>query len=142
MTMTNLGSAKSFGYQKAVRITSAQTLTQGDNGKTIFLDAAGGAYTVTLPSVRAGLHFRFFVQEKTPSGAITIAAGSAIIFGWMGEAEVTTNDDAPGSSDATGISNIIFGTGCSRGTFVEMHCDGTSWYIMGMSEIDGDITTS
>ena len=138
----SIGSLPSFGYNLAETILAAKTLVNGDNGKVFYLDAAGGAYTIELPSVRAGLHFRFFLQEHTPTGAITIAAGSAIIYGWIAEAEVTTNDDAPGSATGTGISNIIIGTGADKGLFIELHCDGTSWYIMGMTESDGDITTS
>lgn len=140
--MAKLGSIPSHNYNLAESITAAKTLVNGDNGKVFYIDAADGAYTITLPSVRAGLHFRFFLTEQTPTGAVTIAAGSAIIFGWVAEAEVDTGDDAPGSATGTGVSNIIIGTGADKGLWLELHSNGTSWFVAGMTESDGDITTS
>ena len=138
-----LGGTTLSGYLRDVKsVGSATTLATADSGKLIFLESSGGAFTLTLPSVAEGYHFRAMVTEDTPTGAITIAAGSAIMFGNISESEVDDGEDAPGSSAATGISNIIIGTGTKKGMWVELYSDGTSWYFFGNVANDGAITTS
>ena len=134
---------KDMSYQSAVvSAGSAKTLDPTESGRLVWLESSGGAFTLTLPSVAAGLHYRMMVTEHTPTAAITIAAGSAIIFGKINETEVDTSDDGPGSSANTGVSNLIVGTTAHRGDWVEFYSDGTSWYIHGSSAADGAFTTS
>ena len=134
---------KDLSHQKAVlSVGSTKTLDPSESGRLVFLESSGGAFTCTLPSVAAGLHYRMMVTEDTPTGAITIAAGSAILFGNMNESEVDTGDDAPGSAGATGVSNIIIGTSAKKGLWLELYSDGTSWYFFGNAQIDGSVTTS
>lgn len=124
-------------------LTVAKTLTPGDSGKCFTLNSAGGAYSITLPtSLTSGLNYKLTVIEHTPTGAITIAAGSAIMFGKVVETEVDTSDDGPGSSANTGISNLIIGTSGHRGDHVVIWSDGTSWYFNAQSAADGVFTTS
>tara|TARA_R110002020_G_C15772005_1_gene728262 strand:+ start:70 stop:510 length:441 start_codon:yes stop_codon:yes gene_type:complete len=114
-----------------------------DSGKVFTLDAAGGAYSITLPTaLEVGINYKLIIDENTPTGAITIAAGSAILFGKIAESEVDTSDDNPGSSGATGVSNLIFGTSAEQGDYVEIVCDGVKWYFYGNTAKDGAVTTS
>ena len=134
---------KDMSYQRAtLSVGSTKTLDPSESGRLVFLESSGGAFTLTLPSAAAGLHYRMMVTEDTPTGAITIAAGSAILFGNMNESEVDTGDDAPGSSGATGKSNLIIGTSAKKGLWIELYSDGTSWYFFGNAQIDGSVTTS
>ena len=134
---------KDMSHQKAVvSVGSAKTLDPLESGRLVFLESSSGAFTLTLPSVAKGLHYRMMVTEHTPTGAITIAAGSAIIFGKVNETEVDTGDDGPGSNGNTGVSNLIIGVSAVRGDWVEFYSDGTSWYIHGSSAADGAFTTS
>jgi len=143
MTRTRIGSHGSFSGQVIEKITAAETLVNGDSGKVFLLDATGGAYSVTLPtSLKSGVNYRFLIEENTPTGAITIAAGSAIMFGHLAEAEVDTGDDGPGSSGATGVSNIIFGVTSETGDWLEIVAANSKWYISGMTAKDGAVTTS
>ena len=68
------------------RITAAVTLTAvEDSGKGFLLDSAGGAYTITLPTATTaaeGTNYKFWVEENTPTGAITIAAVWFICSRW------------------------------------------------------------
>ena len=133
---------KDMSYQKAVlSVGSAKTLDPSESGRLVFLESSAGAFSLTLPSVAAGLHYRLMVTEDTPTGAITIAAGSAIIFGAQNES-VTSHGTAPGSAGATGVSNLIIGTTAKKGLFLELYSDGTSWYFFGNSIVDGSVTTS
>ena len=66
--------------KKVENVTVARTLTNDESGKVFMLDSAGGAYAVTLPTaLEDGVYWKFVVSEETPTGAITIAAGSAIV---------------------------------------------------------------
>ena len=134
---------KDMSSQKAVvSVGSDKTLDPSESGRLVWLESSAGAFDLTLPSVAAGLHYRMVVTEHTPTGAITIGAGSAIIFGKINETEVDTDDDGPGSSGATGASNLIIGVSAHKGDWVEFYSDGTSWYIHGSSAADGAFTTS
>ena len=133
------------GYLLPVeKVTAAKTLDAvKDSGKLFTLDAAGGAYSLTLPTtLEVGTQYKLIVAEHTPSNAITIAAGSAIMFGKIAESEVDTSDDNPGSNAATGISNLIIGTTAHQGDHVLIECDGKNWYFYGNSAVDGAFTTS
>jgi len=135
------------GYQAPCqKIKAAITLTADtDSGKTYLLDSAGGAYTITLPTATTamdGTNYKFWVEEHTPTAAITIAAGSAIVFGKINETEVDTGDDSPGSSAATGVSNVIIGTSAHKGDFIEMTFSGGAYWMFGSSAADGAVTTS
>ena len=134
---------KDMSYQKAVlSVGSNKTLDPSESGRLVFLESSAGAFQLTLPSAAAGLHYRLMVTEDTPTGAITVAAGSAIMFGNISESEVDTGDDAPGSAGATGVSNVIIGVSAKKGMWIELYSDGTSWYFFGNAQIDGSVTTS
>ena len=144
----NVNSQQTGNYKlKALLVQADITLTEADSGKVIWLDAAAGTVAVTLPTggdIEDGIYYKFWVQENTPSNAITVAAGSAIIFGHINESEVDTGDDAPGSSadGATGVSNVIIGATSLQGDFFEFSAFGGKWYLSGQSGKDGAVTTS
>jgi hypothetical protein len=132
------------GYLLPVlKISAAKTLDAIDDSGKIFVVAnAGSAYSITLPTtLEVGTQYKL-IFEDSPNAAVTIAAGSAIMFGKIGEAEVDTSDDAPGSDGSTGKSNVIFGTTADEGDFIDIVCDGTKWYFNGMAAVDGAVTTS
>ena len=133
--------------QKASMLSAAITLSEKDSGKVFYVEASGGAYTVTFPTggdIEDGIYYKFWVNENTPTGAVTFAAGSAIIFGKVNETEVDTGDDGPGSSadGATGVSNVIIGTSALKGDYLEFSSFGGHWYLTGQSGKDGAVTTS
>ena len=69
---------KGMSYQRAtLSVGSNKTLDPLESGRLVFLESSSGAFSLTLPAVAAGLHYRCMVTEDTPTGAITIAAGSA-----------------------------------------------------------------
>jgi hypothetical protein len=122
-------------------ITAARTLTKQDSGKIFMLDSAGGAYEITLPvaaNLTAGWNCKFIVKEDTPTGDITIAAGSAIING--------VNDDGQGnvanSTAGTAVSNIIVEAASKQGDFIDLFTDGTTYYFHAVGSVDQAFTTS
>ena len=132
------------GYLLPVeKLTAAKTLDAvKDSGKVLVVANSGSAYSISLPTtLEVGTQYKL-IFEDSPNAAVTIAAGSAIMFGKIGEAEVDTSDDAPGSSGSTGVSNVIFGTTADEGDHIDIVCDGTKWYFNGMTAVDGAVTTS
>ena len=84
--------------------TTTYVMLESDSGKTFMLSATGGTVAITLPTTLAkGLHYKFVTLEDTPSNAITIGAGSAII-------DMVHKDpggNASNSTAGTAVSNII-----------------------------------
>ncbi len=115
------------------------TVLASDSGKTFTLSASSGTVAVTLPTTLAeGMFFKFVVLEDTPSNAITIAAGSAII----DMVQKDAGGDASNSTAGTAVSNIIVGTSSTQGDVINLFTDGTTWYGEVLSGINDAITTS
>ena len=133
-------SGVSAGVKKKVEnVTVARTLTNDDSGKVFMLDSAGGAYSVTLPtSLEDGVYYKFVVSEETPTGAITIAAGSAIVSLVMKDA----GGNASNSTVGTQISNLIIGTSAQKGDYIDLMAAGDEWVGECLSGIDDAVTTS
>ena len=115
------------------------TVLASDSGKTFTLSASSGTVAVTLPTTLAeGMFFKFVVLEDTPSNAITIAAGSAII----DLVQKDAGGDAANSTAGTAVSNIVVGTSSTQGDVINLFTDGTTWYGEVLSGINNAITTS
>tara|TARA_R100001510_G_scaffold515_1_gene411 strand:- start:143 stop:574 length:432 start_codon:yes stop_codon:yes gene_type:complete len=137
----NESSGSTFGLKKKVeKIVAARTLTNDDSGKVFLLDSAGGAYSITLPTASSGedgVYYKFIVEEETPTGAITLAAGSAII-SFVG-LDVT---GTAASTVGTQVSNVIIGTSAQKADYVELMFVGGEYVGSALSGINGSITTS
>jgi|TARA_Y100000296_G_scaffold954_1_gene961 hypothetical protein len=125
--------------KKVENITVARTLTSDDSGKVFMLDSAGGAYSITLPTaLEDGVYYKFVVSEETPTGAITIAAGSAIVSLVMKDA----GGDASNSTVGTQVSNIVVGTSAQKGDYINVMAAGDEWVCECLSGINDAVTTS
>jgi len=127
-----------LGFQ-VVDLSGNVTLTAEDSGK-IFHINGGGAYQVTLPTApEDGLWYRFVNTEVTPSGDVTIAAGSAIIAGPCKD----VGGDIGVGTGGTEVSNILFQTEAEIGDNIELVSVGGFYVMMhGGSSIANGITTS
>ena len=134
-------SGKGGFLQNIEPITVARTLTEADSGKIFMLSSAGGAYSVTLPTASSGvdgIFYKFIVEEETPTGAITIAAGSAIISLVMKD----PGGDASNSTAGTQVSNIVIGTSAQKGDYINIMYAGGEYLAEAMSGINDALTTS
>ena len=124
--------------KKVVHVDADITLTNDDSGKVFMLSATGGTVAVTLPtSLENGVYYSFIVEEETPSNAITIAAGSAIV-SFVGL-------DVSGtlaSTAGTQVSNVIIGTSAQKADSIELMAAGNEWVGTALSGINGSVTTS
>ena len=138
----NQNSQQTGNYKKKTLLVNADiTLTEADSGKVLFLDAAAGTVAITLPTASSGedgIFYQFVVSEETPSNAITIAAGSAIISLVMKDA----GGNASNSTVGTQVSNIIIGTSAQRGDYVNLLFFNGEWTADCMSGINNAVTTS
>tara|TARA_R100000700_G_scaffold29845_1_gene36723 strand:+ start:245 stop:655 length:411 start_codon:yes stop_codon:yes gene_type:complete len=131
-----------FNTRKNVQaLDAAYTVLESDSNKVFMMSSTGGAYQVTMPTTVAnleGFHCKFIVLEDTPTGDITIAFGSAIVDG--------VNDDGQGnvanSTAGTAVSNILIEAAAKQGDFIDVMCDGTSWYFHAVGSVDQAFTTS
>lgn len=124
----------------AEAITAARTLLAEDNGKTFYISGATG-FVTTLPPPALGLRFKFVLGPTAPtSGNHTIVTnGSAnIIKGGLSGAEVdSTVDFDKGTADDT-ISFVA--SSAVAGDWVDLHSDGTNWYVRGWSAVRAGLT--
>ena len=122
-------------FEDVETLAAAQTLTAADSGKTFILKAAAGA-TVTLPSLKAGVHFKFIIGSAfaTTNWIIDSAEGDNI-------EGLLIVDGA--SVPASGEDQINFVNSAeSIGDHVEFACDGTNWFVTGAGNSAGSITAT
>ena len=131
-----------FNTRKNIHaLDGAYTMLASDSGKTFMLSATGGTVAITLlpaANLVEGWFCKFVVLEDTPSNAITIGAGSAIIDGVQKDA----GGDAANSTAGTAVSNIVVGTSATQGDVIDLFCDGNTYYFECLSGINNAITTS
>ena len=141
MARTRVGSQGSFSGQVIEKITAAETLSRGDSGKVFLLDSTDGAYTITLPKVSksAGCNFKFVTFEDTPTQDITIAAEGTLVYGTLMQQADTNEDNLIACVDKT---NVLIDQTSEMGDWVEFLCDGTYWYVNGVTAVQGGFTVS
>ena len=122
-------------------VDGAYTVLQSDSGKVFMLSSTGGACEITLPvaaNLQEGWHAKFVVKEDTPTGVITMAAGSAIIDMVMKD----PGGNASNSTVGTAKSNILLRATCTQGDYVNIFTDGSTYYAEALSGIDDAIDFS
>ena len=131
-----------FNTRKNVHaLDGAYTMLASDSGKIFMLSATGGTVAITLlpaADLVEGWHCKFITKEDTPSNAITIGAGSAIIDMVMKD----PGGNLSNSTAGTAVSNIIVGATSTQGDMINLFTDGTTWYAECLSGINDAITTS
>jgi len=129
-------SRNTSGSSNFEAVTGTNTIFEGENGKTFFLNSATG-FDSTLPAPAPGLHYTFIVQTAPTSGNHTIGtnAGANVLYG--------TTLDIVGDlvyGSAQDVINFVASTSVV-GDRAEVVSDGTSWYYTAFSGADGGITT-
>ena len=122
-------------------VDGAYTVLQSDSGKVFMLSSTGGACEITLPvaaNLQEGWHAKFVIKEDTPTGVITIAAGSAIIDMVMKDPGANLSNSTAG----TAKSNILLRATCTQGDYVNIFTDGSTYYAEALSGIDDAIDFS
>lgn len=115
-------------------VTTTNIITAAESGKTFFLNSATG-FDSSLPAPAAGLRFKFVVTTIPTSGNCTVTSDSDtnII---EGMADVNSSLVLAANEDSI---NFVAST-CLVGDWVEVICNGTSWFVTGQSGAAGGIT--
>ena len=131
-----------FDVRKNVHnVDGAYTMLTSDSGKVFTLSSTAGACEITLlpaASLVEGWNCKLIVKEDTPTGIITVAAGSAIIDLVMKD----SGGNASNSTAGTAVSNILIGTAAKQGDYINILCDGSTYYAECLSSTDDSLTTS
>ena len=127
-----------FNTRKNVHtLTAAYTVLASDSGKVFMINSAGGAFNVTLPtSLEDGLMYKFISVDTTADVQILSTTDIIDIVG------LDSETDAGFSSAGTAKGKIILEAAGHKSQYVNLYCDGTSWYGEGIASVDDGITVA
>lgn len=129
------GSAYIESKERVETLITTKAVLASETNTTFFLALAGG-FTVTLPLPAAGLKYRFHVATNpTTSYFIVTNGGADIMAGGINELEVDTASDGPSDLNADKLE--LTAAFASVGDYVEFVSDGTTWFFIGQTALDG-----
>ena len=122
-------------FDKTETLTGAYSVEHADSGKTFFLNAAAGA-AITMPALKAGAHYKFVVAAAFATSDWVITPSDADKL----EGCLTVKGAAV---DVDAADTITFELGAENiGDFVEITCDGSSWFVTGVGLNASSITAA
>jgi len=117
-------------------VTSANTITASESGKTFFLNSATG-FASTLPAPAAGLRFTFIVTVAPTTGNHTIVtSGSANII----DGNSFISPDAVGVPAVNEDSINFVANQAAIGDNCTLWSDGTKWYVNAFARVAAGVT--
>ena len=108
------------------------TLDDSDSGAMIVLPATGAASTITLPAAASGVNYRLVMGAATNSAHTLTIAGT---FAGIGT-------DAGDVMPMTGTNIVIAASDFKKGDYLNLVCDGTTWFVEGHFVTAGSVTVS
>ena len=136
--MAYAGGSAAFGVgAHCASITESITLTKQDSGKVFFIGACAAKTTITLPSAKAGLNFKF-INSALNSADVdwdtgTASATAPDFYGVIHGATVETSISAKRIITLANAADAI-------GDMVEMISDGTNWFAHCVQMTDNAIS--
>jgi len=122
-------------FDKTETLTGAYSVEHADSGKTFFLNAAAGA-AISMPALKAGAHYKFVVAAAFATSDWVITPSDADKL----EGFLTVNGAAV---DVDAADTITFEEGAENiGDFVEITCDGSTWFVTGVGLNASSITAA
>lgn len=135
------GSGHVIGLGGNKVLTAAYTVKESETGSHFFLNVTG-AFVTTLPAPKAGLEYFFHIGATEPTTTHTVVtnASANIIIGNLASSDLNAAADVVTAVDADTIS-FIAGK-AKHGDFAHVYCDGTNWYLDGMTRAFDGMTTT
>jgi hypothetical protein len=122
-------------FDKTETLTGAYSVEHADSGKTFFLNAANGA-AISMPALKAGANYKFVVAAAFDTSDWVITPSDADKL----EGCLTVNGAAV---DVDAADTITFELGAENiGDFVEITCDGSTWFVTGVGLNASSITAA
>ena len=119
---------------------TSTVLTNDDSGKVIFMDASS-ANTMTLPAVStvtAGWNIKVILTATGAAGIINTNGAEDKLAGYVEESAANGNNHTL-SADAD-ADTVTFVNGAVPGDWVDIHSNGTLFYVFGKSAAENKIT--
>lgn len=126
-----------------LEVVAATNVITADEGGKIFVLSHATEFTSTLPtaSTAAGMVVTFIIADAPESADFIVSTGNThedIMYGLIQESETDTTEDGP-TAQAQDRCNFKDGVAVI-GDYATFTCDGTNWYVRGMTAADGGIT--
>tara|TARA_Y100000114_G_scaffold32426_1_gene27886 strand:+ start:119 stop:550 length:432 start_codon:yes stop_codon:yes gene_type:complete len=133
--------ARVASRQRVEAVSADKTIASAETGELYLVDASAGSVVITLPAVQDGAYFKFILSADNGGGTtmtIQAAPNTVDIDGML--IRIDTTDHGSGGVDkgAGGDDKVVFGNSCSKGSYVEIYCDGTKWFAHGIAH-DGTL---
>tara|TARA_R110000751_G_scaffold100812_2_gene194781 strand:- start:1756 stop:2202 length:447 start_codon:yes stop_codon:yes gene_type:complete len=115
-------------------MTASGALTAGDSGKLVALDILGGTVAITLPAARVGLTYRIMVWRSDAGNddvTIATAATTSLFKGGVVHLDITADENSLNVEADFSNDDLVTLVDPRNGTYVELFCDGTHWYLTG-----------
>lgn len=126
--------------------TTPYNLTAADSGKLIMVTPPTAASVINLPSLQAGLRFKFMALANFGGGGFTSTlTPTSNDVAVNGKVIGTCINITPGGAGAAvvaavtkvGSDTLDIADTAVRGDYVDMTCDGNNWYISGLASAVG-----
>jgi len=134
----------SVGSGQVESLITTKTLDKEDNGKTFFLNLAGG-FTVTLPAlatVDAGWKVKIIVGITPTTAYIVTELVGTDTNKLVGNVNTSTATTSASKFNATGFTLVTFvvASGAVKGDYIEIVSDGSFYYVSGNTTVPAAIT--
>ena len=129
-------------YLDTQHVTADYACPNQDSGKTFFL--ASNAIDITLPSAPVdGWHCRVIANADyaTAPSTVTINGSGEFFAGSIGTATIDTATDGA-IFDNAADDVIQFAAAALAGDWVDIVCNGTSWFVSGQSQLAAGIASA
>jgi len=146
--MSKVGRASRNASLKRVEtITASKTITDAESGELYFIGDVGASIDITLPALKAGAYFKFIISENFDNNSsvvdILTAGAAGTIQGMVQIAEL----DGTGPSyviDAGSATKLTVdgNPDVNKGSYLEVECDGSSWWVTGKIIVDAGATAA
>jgi hypothetical protein len=144
MGATHFSGPVAVGPGQVESLITTKTLDKEDNGKTFFLNLAGG-FTVTLPSlasVDAGWKVKLVVGITPTTAYIVTELVGTDTNKLVGNVTTSTGETTAAKFNATGFTLVTFvvSSGAVKGDYIEIVSDGSFYYVSGCTSVPAAIT--
>ena len=122
---------------------STYTVLAADSGKVHIMPDLTATCTITLPTEKAGLTFKFWYCAAAIDAhnlVINTSGNSNYYVGGVGHADTTADDNAESLFSDGNSNSALTIVKPGTGSWVEIVCDGLLWYLCGMV-VGADIPT-
>ena len=126
-------------YLNVITVTdAARELYDYESGSIVVCtNTTGGDITITLPTMAAGLNFKFILSASPSSNDIIVTATSDDADNFA--VAVAADSGADGTFDAA-ADKFIFEAAALGGETVDVVSDGTKWYAFAHQGAIGGVT--